>query len=70
MEEKDWTRYQKSEKGLLYKVVEILRLEWDIHLTIITGDHSYEITIHVSPEEDCEAGIVLNMMIRFTMPSA
>ena len=28
-------------------------------LTIITGDHSYEITIHVSPEKNCEAGIIL-----------
>ena len=28
-------------------------------LTIITGDHSYEITVHVTCREGCEAGIIL-----------
>ena len=57
-EEKDWTRYQKSEKGLLIKAVNTT-IGMGHPLTIITGDHSYEITIHVSPEKNCEAGIIL-----------
>lgn len=28
-------------------------------LTIITGDHSYEISVHVKTENDCEGGIIL-----------
>ena len=36
-------------------------------LTIITGDHSYEMTVHVTCCEGCEAGPILQYKRKFIM---
>ena len=56
-EEKDWTRYQKSEKGLLIKAVNTT-IGMGHPLTIITGDHSYEITLAIAGADGVDTGTV------------
>lgn len=56
--EQDPERYQRTENGLqINGTGETIGRSHP--LTIITGDHSYEITVYVETSEGCEAGIVL-----------
>ena len=56
--EHDPARYQRLEKGL--KISGDGETIGKSHpLTIITGDHSYEVSVHVKTLESCEAGIIL-----------
>lgn len=56
--ENDFSRYEKTASGLRVRASGVRPGE--AHpLTINTGDHSYEMTVHVRIEEGCEAGLIL-----------
>lgn len=61
-----WRSYGETNPGryhLLEKALRIDAVDTAIGkghpLTIVTGDHSYEISVHVKAKEGCEAGVVL-----------
>ena len=56
--EHDWSRYQKTGAGL--RISGVYETIGKGHpLTLITGDHSYEISVHLRVKNGCEAGIIL-----------
>lgn len=56
--ERDWSRYEKTDKGLKIRGVNE-KIGKGHPLTIITGDHSYEVCVHLKVDIGCEAGIIL-----------
>lgn len=56
--ENDYTRYSRTSSGLHVRAADAA-IGHSHPLTITTGDHSYEMTVQVSIEEGCEAGVIL-----------
>ncbi len=50
-------RVRRTDRGLILKASET-SCGYSNPLTIITGDRSFEITVSVSPEQNCEAGLI------------
>lgn len=56
--EHDWSRYQKTDGVLCIRGVNET-IGKGHPLTVITGDHSYEINVQLKVKGDCEAGLIL-----------